>query len=180
MGSRGSRSSGPTTPAINITAVKSRHRKLPKAEEAKLPNIPVTRDRFPRGEIKRALQMKRNLKSNDNIRFLVAIAEKAVEQESRAKRREDEIRKAQEATGSVAWHIIRPLSRDPKFGRYIAALQQLGASFDWAPPAPRPTVTQREEEHDDPLSGHSDSDVSDEEAEERGSVGGSSAALAKG
>ncbi|KAJ3099595.1 hypothetical protein HDU97_002943 [Phlyctochytrium planicorne] len=100
-----------------------RHIRLPKIESTSLPNIPLSNNRFPRKELKRASQCKKALVSNPSKRFVVAIAERAFREEAKAKHREEEIKKVQEASGAIAWHIIRPLSRDPKFGRYIAALQ---------------------------------------------------------
>ncbi|KAI8854050.1 hypothetical protein BC829DRAFT_241191 [Chytridium lagenaria] len=99
------------------------HNSLPRIESTSLPNIPLSNNRFPRKELKRATQAKKALWSNPNRRFIVAIAERAFKEEARARHREEEIKKVQEASGAIAWHIIRPLSRDPKFGRYIVALQ---------------------------------------------------------
>ncbi|KAJ3214305.1 hypothetical protein HDU67_001796 [Dinochytrium kinnereticum] len=100
-----------------------KHVRLPKIETTSLPNIPLSNNRFPRKELRRAAQAKKALWSNPNKRFIVAIAERALREDAKARHREEEIKKVQEASGAIAWHIIRPLSRDPKFGRYIAALQ---------------------------------------------------------
>ncbi|KAJ3330175.1 hypothetical protein HDU76_006259 [Blyttiomyces sp. JEL0837] len=94
-----------------------------------LPSIPLTKDRFPTKEIRKGQVLKKHLKSNSHMMFLIAIKEKALRMEAKAKQREEEIRKVQESNGSIAWDIIRPLSRDPKFAIYIASLNAIGKEY---------------------------------------------------
>ncbi|KAJ3410218.1 hypothetical protein HDV05_004013 [Chytridiales sp. JEL 0842] len=120
-----------TTPAISTQpkrpgtkSSEARPRRLMDAPPSQLPNIPLAKDRFPVDEIKKAKKLASHIRSNPNMTFLVALKEKALKQEESAKRREEKLKRSQETKG-IAWDMIRPLSRDPQFGKYIVQLSHL-------------------------------------------------------
>ncbi|KAJ3222728.1 hypothetical protein HDU81_009638 [Chytriomyces hyalinus] len=95
-------------------------------KETTLPNINLTKGRFPSKELKKCQDMKNQLRNNPKQRFLLSIREQAQQLEQKAAKRTAEIESAQQNV-SIMWDLLRPLSRDPFFGKFIQQLQALGS-----------------------------------------------------
>ncbi|TPX76883.1 hypothetical protein CcCBS67573_g01878 [Chytriomyces confervae] len=107
-------------------------------KETTLPNINLTKGRFPAKELKKCHDMKNQLRvksvvfalesasNNPKQRFLLSIREQAQQLEQKVAKRTAEIESAQQNV-SIMWDLLRPLSRDPFFGKFIQQLQALGS-----------------------------------------------------
>ncbi|KAJ3296149.1 hypothetical protein HDU79_007403 [Rhizoclosmatium sp. JEL0117] len=91
-----------------------------------LPNIPLNKGRFPASELKKCHEIRTHLKNNPNRRFIIGLRERALEIDEKNAKRAIELQKAQEQNGNYSWDLIRPLSRDPVFGKYIQMLNTCG------------------------------------------------------
>ncbi|KAJ3067202.1 hypothetical protein HDU98_009602 [Podochytrium sp. JEL0797] len=107
-----------------------------------LPNIPLNKGRFPASELRKCHELRKHLKNNPNKRFLIELRDRANRIDEKRVKRMAELKKAQEANGNVSWDLLRPLSRDPVFGKFIKSLNEfgheLGYSYDTTDSEPNP------------------------------------------
>ncbi|KAI8608041.1 hypothetical protein BC830DRAFT_51151 [Chytriomyces sp. MP71] len=101
-------------------------------KQTRLPNINLSKARFPKKELQKCHQMKTHLRNNTNQRFLIALREQAVKIDEKAAKRAAEIEKAHQNEG-IMWDLLRPLSREPMFEKYIQTLQEFGMQLNYAP-----------------------------------------------
>lgn len=88
----------------------------------------LTKGRFPAVELRNCYQVTKNLRSNENRRFLTDIKEQALRMESKKMMQEDEFQKAKlRSQSTIAWDMINSLCKDPKFAKTIEDLAALGS-----------------------------------------------------
>ncbi|ORY46064.1 hypothetical protein BCR33DRAFT_784173 [Rhizoclosmatium globosum] len=83
-----------------------------------LPNIPLNKGRFPAKQSQSS--------------FYHWFEGEALEIDEKNAKRAIELQKAQEQNGNYSWDLIRPLSRDPVFGKYIQMLNTCGHNNGFA------------------------------------------------
>ncbi|KAI9208019.1 uncharacterized protein BJ171DRAFT_636512 [Polychytrium aggregatum] len=83
-------------------------------------------DSFPLKEMQSSNRLKKRLKYNPNGKFILRFQEQGILQEARLRERQEAARKNDQG---IDWTRIRPLSRDPRFMRYIQGLHERGLSM---------------------------------------------------